>query len=101
MTERPTGLDRLLGYVASHLSDETAAKQGPKGLTPEEIDHKRNELSNSLLVFAELMAPIFDHADGVRADLKRRGWSAQAAEQVALVWLVNTVQNALSGWSKK
>ncbi|MER6632262.1 hypothetical protein ABT301_29280 [Streptomyces sp. NPDC000987] len=97
MTQRPNGLERLLGYVASHLPDEPGTEERPKNLTREEIDRTRNEISNGLLAFGELMTPIFDHADGVRADLTRRGWSAQAAEQVALIWLVNTVQNTFSG----
>ncbi|KUN32476.1 hypothetical protein AQJ11_02830 [Streptomyces corchorusii] len=91
MSDRPNGLDRLLGYVSAHLPDES--KNEPKRLTPEEIDRVRTELSNDLLAFAELMTPVFDHADGIRADLVRRRWSPQAAEQIALIWLVNTVQS--------
>ena len=48
----------------------------------------RHELSNGLLLMAEQMAPIFDAADGMRADLEKRGWSPTAAEQVALAWLM-------------
>ena len=101
MTQRPNGLERLLGYVSARLGDEPSPEDKPKMPTREEIDHTRNELSNTLLAFAELMSPVFDHADGIRTDLTRRGWSPQAAEQVALVWLINSVQSVMSGWGKK
>jgi hypothetical protein len=96
MTQRPNGLDRLLGYVAGHTPDEDK----PKMPSREEIDKTRNELSNSLMAFTELMAPIFDHADGIRTDLTRRGWSPETDEQVALTWLNNMVNNAFRGLAR-
>ncbi|WP_019061762.1 hypothetical protein [Streptomyces prunicolor] len=97
MTQRPTGLDRLLGYVAGRIPDEDSTEDKPKMPSREEIDDTRNELSNSLLAFTELMSPIFDHADGIRTDLTRRGWSPEAAEQVALMWLISMVNSAFRG----
>lgn len=101
MTERPSRIDRLLGYMAAHMSDAPAGEDKPKEITREEIDRTRNQLTSNLMAFSELMGPIFDHADGIRADLERRKWSPQAAEQVALVWLLNSVQNAVGGWARQ
>ncbi|MEU2265012.1 hypothetical protein ABZ568_00860 [Streptomyces olindensis] len=101
MTERPNGFDRFLGLMAGHQSDEPAGEDKLKEITREEIDRTRNQLTSSLMAFSELMGPIFDHADGIRADLVRREWSPQAAEQVALVWLINSVQNAVGGWARQ
>jgi hypothetical protein len=34
-----------------------------------------------------LLAPLFDAADGMRADLLARGWTPQIAEHLAGQWL--------------
>lgn len=57
----------------------------------------RHELSNALLIMAEQTAPVFDAADGMRADLEKRGWSPTAAEQVALTWLVSAMGSIAGG----
>ncbi|GGZ72970.1 hypothetical protein ACFOOM_01185 [Streptomyces echinoruber] len=62
-----------------------------------DMDRARHEISNALLAMTDLITPIFDKADGMRADLERRGWSPTAAEQVALVWLLNAVNSATNG----
>jgi hypothetical protein len=62
-----------------------------------DLERMRHELSNALLVMAEQTAPIFDAADGMRADLEKRGWSPTAAEQVALAWLLSAMGNAMGG----
>ncbi|WP_329168337.1 hypothetical protein OG709_30000 [Streptomyces sp. NBC_01267] len=33
------------------------------------------------------ITPVFDAADGMRADLLARGWSAEIAEYLAAAWL--------------
>ena len=53
----------------------------------EDTARARHELSTLLLAATEEMTPIFDAADGMRADMENRGWSPTAAEAVALVWL--------------
>lgn len=65
--------------------------------SPEELARIRHELASGLLLMSEQMAPIFDAADGMRADLGKRGWSPTAAEQVALAWLLRAVAAALGG----
>lgn len=67
------------------------AVNGPQQPSKDELERMRHQLSNMLLLMSEQMAPIFDAADGVRADLEKRGWSPTAAEQVALTWLTGTM----------
>lgn len=62
-----------------------------------ELERMRHELSNALLVMAEQTAPIFDAADGMRADLESRGWSPTAAERVALAWLLGAMGSISGG----
>jgi hypothetical protein len=50
-------------------------------------------LANGLLLMREGMAPAFDAADGMRADLLARGWSSQAAEVLTMTWLQRIVAN--------
>ncbi|MGW4731772.1 hypothetical protein ACWEQC_21860 [Streptomyces shenzhenensis] len=69
--------------------------------SPEELDRSRHELANGLLVLRDQMTPIFDQADGMKADMQRRGWSPTAAEQVALVWLLGAVNMAMSAGRPK
>jgi hypothetical protein len=70
---------------------------GPQQPSKEELERMRHELSNVLLIMAEQTAPIFDAADGMRADLEKRGWSPTAAEQVALTWLVSSMAGVMGG----
>ncbi|GAB2331774.1 hypothetical protein AB0N20_27415 [Streptomyces griseoincarnatus] len=60
--------------------------------TPDELAQQRHELANAMLTMTEQITPIFDTADGMRADLEKRGWSPTAAEQVALAWLMGAVR---------
>lgn len=72
---------------------------GPQRPSKADLERMRHELSNGLLLMSEQMAPIFDAADGMRADLEKRGWSPTAAEQVALAWLMSAVSSAMGGAS--
>lgn len=65
--------------------------------TPEEMARMRHEMTNGLLAMNESLAPVFDTADGMRAELEKRGWSPTAAEQVALVWLMSAMKTAMGG----
>jgi hypothetical protein len=56
-----------------------------------EADHRRHVLATVMLQMTEQMTPIFDTADGMRADLESRGWSPTAAEQAAAAWLAGTL----------
>ncbi|QDN64417.1 hypothetical protein [Streptomyces sp. S1D4-14] len=70
---------------------------GPQQPSKAELERMRHELSNALLIMAEQTAPVFDAADGIRADLEKRGWSPTAAEQVALTWLLGAMGSIASG----
>ena len=52
------------------------------------------DLVTALLAVNETMGPVFDAADGIKANLERRGWSPTAAEQVALAWLLGAMATA-------
>ena len=56
-------------------------------MTAEESAKIRADLSNAMLELTENFTPIIDAADGIKADMERRGWSPTAAETVALEWL--------------
>ncbi|WP_424891822.1 hypothetical protein [Streptomyces sp. XH2] len=53
----------------------------------DELARMRADLSTALMTMAEQLAPLFDAADGMRAELATRGYSPESAEQVATVWL--------------
>lgn len=57
--------------------------------TPEQLRH---ELAVNLLELSEQLTPVIDSADGMKADLERRGWSPTAAEQGALAYLIRMIQ---------
>lgn len=50
-------------------------------------DATRQQLAARLLQAQEALSPIYDAAEGVKADMISRGWSAQNAEAAALSWL--------------
>ncbi|MFD5509139.1 hypothetical protein ACFWIB_15360 [Streptomyces sp. NPDC127051] len=58
----------------------------------------QGQLAGILLNLQESMAPIYDAADGVRAELLSRGWSPGAAEQAAATWLCAAIK---SMWNQK
>ena len=58
---------------------------------------QRNDLSNALLGVSEVFQPILDYADGMKADMERRGWSPTASEQAALAWLLGAIQQSFQG----
>lgn len=47
-------------------------------------DKASDELRVGLLAMTESLAPLYEAAEGQRAELERRGWSPSAAETVAL-----------------
>lgn len=66
---------------------------------PEELARLRQEMASNLLLMSEQMAPMFDAADGIRADMLKRGWSPASAERVSLAWLMNALDSAMRGAS--
>lgn len=58
-----------------------------------EMEEARRQLANGLMELREGLAPAFDAADGIRADLAARGWSPPIAEMLAGTWLYRTLTN--------
>lgn len=56
-----------------------------------EADAARKQLALNMMQMSEIIAPVFDTADGMRAELEKRGWSPTAAEAAALEWLRGTL----------
>ena len=54
-------------------------------------------VAESLVVVGEMLAPIFEFAEGQRARLLHEGWSPTAAEQISSVILMHMLQQALTG----
>lgn len=54
------------------------------------------EFMLALLDGIEALTPIFEAAEGMKADLERRGWSPTVAESVAHQWLLNVMQRIWS-----
>jgi hypothetical protein len=46
-----------------------------------------------LLQMRESLTPVFDAADGMRADLRARGWSEVNAEIITVTWTQRLVMN--------
>ncbi|MER6485716.1 hypothetical protein ABT264_19435 [Streptomyces virginiae] len=65
--------------------------------TPEALEAMRRQISLGMLDMAGLLAPIYDTADGMKADLAKRGWSEALAEQIAGSWLAATLASIASG----
>ncbi len=55
--------------------------------TDEGFDRLAADLGSSLHRLAELLAPIWDAADGVKSVLERRGWSPTVSEELAAEYL--------------
>lgn len=64
--------------------------------TPDQLAKERTKLATDLLTLQEQMAPVYDAADGMRAELQARGWSPTAAEQAALTWLCAAIATAFN-----
>jgi hypothetical protein len=63
----------------------------------ERDDDLYREIQGNMLALTEMMTPVFDAADGVKANMIARGWSPRAAEEVALEWLTNAIKISFAG----
>ncbi|MEV8523191.1 hypothetical protein AB0451_03385 [Streptomyces sp. NPDC052000] len=72
----------------------------PEMPSREQLAKERHALASNLLIASEQIAPLFDAADGIRADLQARGWSPTAAEQIATTWVCTALTAANSGGQK-
>lgn len=78
-------------------SDQSRQEEETTGFNSEDLAKQRHDMSKMLLQMREQMGPIFDAADGMKADLEKRGWSPTASEQIALLWLSAAVAAATGG----
>jgi hypothetical protein len=54
-----------------------------------DIDQMREEFTQGIMAAREaVVTPLFDAADGMKADLVRRGWSPEIVDYLAGSWLV-------------
>ncbi|MFI5814891.1 hypothetical protein ACIA7S_28530 [Streptomyces sp. NPDC051643] len=58
-----------------------------------DVEETKAALTQGMFDIRESLTPVFDMADGMRADLEKRGWSPTAAESASLVWLQRTLMN--------
>lgn len=50
-------------------------------------DNTAPNVIQDLITAVEALSPLFDAADGMKADLERRGWSPTMAEAIAHQWI--------------
>lgn len=62
----------------------------------DDFEAMRKELTLNLIQMKENMEPLYEAAEGTRADLVKRGWSGPTAEWIASEWLVMMMRK-LSG----
>lgn len=61
-------------------------------MTDLEAEKNKTAMTVALMEGIDSMAPIFDSANGIRADLERRGWSPTRAEAAAGEWLLGAIR---------
>jgi hypothetical protein len=49
-------------------------------------------LAEGLMETLEILKPVFEAAEGIKADMESRGWSPTAAEAVATEWLTGAMR---------
>lgn len=57
----------------------------------DEFEAMRKELALNLIQMKENMEPLYEAAEGTRADLVKRGWSPPMAERIAGEWLIRFI----------
>ncbi|WP_326812120.1 hypothetical protein [Streptomyces scopuliridis] len=58
------------------------------GPTQPTVDEQREAFAAGLMQIREtLIVPLFDTADGMKADLRRRGWAPEVVDYLAGQWL--------------
>lgn len=53
-------------------------------------------MAQGLVEVVSNFAPLLDAADGMKADMERRGWSPTMAEQIAGQWLAHMLAVAFN-----
>ncbi|MFD5198827.1 hypothetical protein ACFWM7_01390 [Streptomyces sp. NPDC058375] len=57
--------------------------------TPSVDEQRQTFMEGLMTVRSTVIAPLFDTADGMKADLAARGWSETVAEHLAATWLAS------------
>jgi hypothetical protein len=82
------------GLVA--VCDRDDAK-GSKDMKDIDDDTGAFNMSNVILGMMESMQPMFDAGTGLKARLESEGWSAEAAEKMAMTLVIEMITKALRG----
>jgi hypothetical protein len=61
----------------------------------ESLDFVRQVVAQACMQTRDLIAPVLESAEGVKADMVARGWSAANAEAVATTYVQGMVTKAL------
>lgn len=68
------------------LSDAMPTDPAPATLDPEVVAQAVAAMTTGLHLLREQHNALFDAADGMRADLRARGWSEGAVEGLSYTW---------------
>ena len=71
--------------------------KGSKDMKDVDDDNVAFNLSNVILGMMESMQPMFDAGTGLKARLESEGWSAEAAEKMAMTLVIEMITKALRG----
>ena len=61
-------------------------------MSDDQLAKMKTDMTVALMQGIDAFAPIFDGAEGIRADLERRGWSPTQAEAAAGEWLTGAIR---------
>ena len=64
---------------------------------PEQLAVMQQQVAEACMQIRELIVPVLESAEGVKADLVARGWSQANAEGVAAHYAQATLRTALGG----
>jgi hypothetical protein len=63
----------------------------------DELDPMRRMVAEACMQTRDLITPILESAEGVKADMVARGWSPGNAETVAATYVQAMLKNAIGG----
>jgi hypothetical protein len=78
------------------IRDRDDAK-GSKDVKHVDDDNSAFNISNVVLGMMESMQPMFDAGTGLKTRLESEGWSAEAAEKMAMTLVIEMITKALRG----
>lgn len=66
---------------------------------PEQTDAMQRQVAEACMQTRELIAPILESAEGVKADMVGRGWAESNAERVATSYVQSMLSRIITGAS--